>query len=257
MVSRRLGVALGLLVLALFLSLAPARGQNPIFATVAGPSALAPGQVATYDLSIAGGPTGQVDYSVTYHVTGPDPAGALPSQSIPTTVTGTTPTFKLNVTAPSREQTVILTVGVTARSGSVSETTSVERSIVVITPIVLTATFRNDALTAAVNVTVRFFVDGTFLGTKPIARINPNGVGTASFNYLPVGLQAGSHGVRVEADLDGNGVIDPARGEVVLSELFTKGTPGLSTGWTILIGIGVFVPVFLVTAVLRRGRQRM
>lgn len=252
MTSRRLGVALGLLVLAFFLSLAPASGQNPIFATVTGPPALAPGQVATYDLSIAGGPTGQVDYSVTYHVTGPDPAGALPSQSSPTTVTGNTTTFKLNVTVPSKEQTVTLIVRVTARSGSTFENTSVERSIVVITPIVLTATFRNEASTAAVNVTVRFYVDGTSLGTKTIARINPNGVGIASFDYLPVGLQPGSHGVRVEADLDGNGAIDPARGEVVLSELFYKGTPSLSTGWAILIGIGVFVPVFLVTAALRR-----
>ena len=257
MASRRLGVALGLLVLALFLSLAPANGQNPIFATVAGPSALALGQVTGYDLSIAGGPTGQVDYSVTYHVTGPDAAGAVPSQSSPTTFTGNTTTFRLNVTAPAREQTITLTVRVTARSGSLFENTTVERSIVVITPIVLTATFRNEASTAAVNVTVRFYVDGTSLGTKMITRIDPNGVGTASFDYLPVGLGQGSHGVRVEADLDGNGAIDPARGEVVLSELFYKGTPSLSTGWTILIGIGVFIPVFLVTAVLRRGRERI
>lgn len=252
MASRRLGGALGLLVLALFLSLGNANGQNPIFATVAGPAAMAPGQGTTYDLSIVGGPTGQDDYSVTYHLTGPDPEGALPSPSSPTTVTGNTTTFKLNVTAPAREQTITLIAQVSARSGSLFENTTVERSIVVITPIVLTATFRNEASTAAVNVTVRFYVDGTSLGTKMIARIGPNGVGTASFDYLPVGLQPGSHGVRVEADLDGNGAIDPARGEVVLSELFYKGTPSLSTGWTILIGIGVFVPVFLVTAALRR-----
>lgn len=252
MSPRSFGAGLGLLLLALLLSVAPAMGQNPILASVAGPDAMAPGQVGSYDLSIQGGPAGQVEYTVTYFVTGPDPAGGLPSQSTPTTVTGNTTTFRLNVTAPVKEQTIILTVRITARSGSIVEETSVDRAIVLITPIVLTATFRNEASTAALNVTVRFYVDDKALGTKLISRIDSNGIGTASFDYLPVGLQAGSHRVRVEADVDRNGAIDPARGEVVLSEFFFKGTPGLSTGWTILIGIGVFVPVFLVTAALRR-----
>jgi hypothetical protein len=256
MALRRIGIVLSLLVVALFLSLANASGQAPIFATIAGPPGLAPGQVATYDLSFVGGPTGQVDYSVTYHLTGPNPAGAVPDPSTPTTLTGNTTSFKLNVTAPATEQTITLVVRIAARSGSIFENTTVERSIVVITPILLTATFRNQASTAAFNVTVRFYVDGTSLGTKVIARIDANGLGTASFDYLPVGLQAGSHSVRVEADLDGNGIVDPARGEVVFSELFYKGTSSLSTGWTILIGIGVFVPVFLVTAGLRRRGRR-
>jgi len=56
-------------------------------------------------------------------------------------------------------------------------------------------------------------------------------------------------------DNDGNGAIDPSRGETVVSQLFYKGTPPLSTGWTVLIGIAVFLPVLIATIALRR-RQR-
>ena len=61
--------------------------------------------------------------------------------------------------------------------------------------------------------------------------------------------------MRIEADLDRNGVIDPARGEVVVSSLFYRGSAPLSTGWTVLIGIAVFVPVLIVTIGLRRRQQ--
>jgi len=104
-------------------------------------------------------------------------------------------------------------------------------------------------------VTVRFFVDNVAVGTKTVARIDSGKGATVTFNYLPVGLPPGTHSVRVEADLDGNGVIDSARGEVATSQLFYKGTPGLSTGWTVLIGIAVFLPVLLLTVAVRRRRR--
>jgi len=105
------------------------------------------------------------------------------------------------------------------------------------------------------DVTVRFYVDDALVGTQKIARIEPIGQATVTFNYLPVGLQPGGHRVRVEADLDGNGVIDPAKGEAFVSEIFYRETAPLNTGWSVVIGIAVFVPVFLLTVALRR-RER-
>ena len=61
--------------------------------------------------------------------------------------------------------------------------------------------------------------------------------------------------MRVEADLDGNGIIDPAKGEAVATSLFYRGTAPLSTAWTVLIGIGVFVPVMFLTVALRRRKR--
>ena len=108
---------------------------------------------------------------------------------------------------------------------------------------------------AAVNVTVRFYVDDGLVGSQKIARIESHAQATASFNYLPIGMQPGTHRVRIEADLDGNGIIDSSRGEAFASDLFYRTTPGLGTGWTIAIGIAVFLPVLIATVAMRR-RQR-
>jgi CARDB len=240
---------------AVVLSFAPVSALGPLYGTLSGPDALAPAQVSAYNLTIAGGPTGAVTYTVRWYITGPTPAGGLPTSASPTTLTGNRTTFRLNVTAPQAEQTITLTVKISASVGSTVENTSVQKSVVVITPVILSATFTNTGSTAAVNVTVRFYVDGALVGTETISRLNPGGSITETFRYLPANLQPGTHQVRVEADLDGNGVIDPARGEVVVSSLFYRGTPSLSTGWTVLIGIAVFLPVLIVTVGLRR-RQR-
>jgi CARDB len=248
-------LAVALFLASLVLTEAPAAAQGPIFATVEGPAAAGPGRPVAYNLSLSGGPSGNVTYNVTWHVAGPNLAGASPLEATPGRLSGMNTTFRLNVTAPSTEQTISLIVKVTAPSGATIEEAVVERFITIITPIVLTATFRNEGSTAAANVTVRFYVDDVLVGTSTIARINPNGQATATFDYLPAGLATGTHRVRIEADLDSNGKIDQANGEAVLTDLFYKGTPGLSPGWALLVGIGVFVPAFLVTVAVRR-RQR-
>jgi len=40
-----------------------------------------------------------------------------------------------------------------------------------------------------------------------------------------------------------------------VSDLFFRETPGLSPGWTFLIGMAAFIPVFLGVVALRRRRQ--
>ena len=255
MAPRATFLALAVLLVGLALTAVPAMGQVPLVPTLTGPSSLAPKEVAVYNLTLAGGPTGTVSYTVQWYVTGPGASGAVPSQASPTTETRNTTAFRLNVTAPSGEASVTLVVKASAQLGTTYENSTVEKAISIITPIVLSGTFRNDGTTAAVNITVRFYVDDGLVGSKKIARIDSHATTTATFNYLPVGLQPGTHRIRIEADLDGNGVIDPSRGEVVLTDLFYKSTPSLGTGWTVLIGIAVFFPVFLGTVALRR-RQR-
>jgi hypothetical protein len=253
---RRSGtIALGILAMVVALLAAPAVAQAPIYGTITGPNALAPSQVSAYNLTIGGGPTTAVTYTISWYLTGPNVANGLPDAAKPTTATGNRTTFRLNITAPLAEQTMSLVVRISAAVGTSYENTTAEKSIDVLTPIVLSATFQNAGTTAALNVTVRFYVDGVLAGTEKIARLNPGAQVTETLNYLPSGLQPGTHQVRVEADLDGNGVIDPAKGEVVVSSLFYRGTAPLSTAWTVVIGIAVFLPVLLLTVALRR-RQR-
>jgi hypothetical protein len=98
-------------------------------------------------------------------------------------------------------------------------------------------------------------VDDVLAGTRSLARINASAQETASLSYLPVGLAPGTHRVRIEADVDGDGRIDPARGELVVSDLFIRETEALSVGWNLLIGIAVFFVVFILVAGLRRRNR--
>ncbi len=255
MAPRSVLLALVVLAAGMALTLGPAAAQEPIAAVVTGPNAIGPGQVTAYNVTIVGGPVGHVNYTVQWHVTGPDVAGALPTSANPTSTTTNRTAIQVNITAPPKDQDITLVVKVSAQVGPSVENATVEKIIMVITPIVLSASFRNDGTTAALNVTARFYVDDALVGTKKVARIASGVRETVTLNYLPVGLQPGSHRVRIEADLDGNGVIDPARGEAVVSDLFYRSTTPPSTGWTVVIGIGVFLPVLLVTIALRR-RQR-
>lgn len=242
-------------LVALAMATPPAAAQVPLIAGLTGPSSLAPSQTTAYNLTLSGGPAGAVSYTVRWYVAGPDAAGARPAAANPTTETRNTTAFRLNITAPPRDADVTLVVSASAQVGTTYENTSVEKAIVVMTPILLSATFRNDGTTAAVNVTVRFYVDDGLVGSQKIARIESHAQATPSFNYLPIGLQPGAHRVRIEADLDGNGIIDSSRGEAVASELFYRTTPGLGTGWTIAIAIAVFLPLLIATVAVRR-RER-
>jgi hypothetical protein len=235
------------------LSVVPA-GAQPVFGSVAGPAAVGPGLPGVYNVTITGGPTGIVNYTVEYFLRAEDLTGGAPREESPGRTSGSQTSFTVDVTAPEKEQTVTLVVRISARSGTVVENTTVERPIVVIAPVVLRATFRNAAPTAALNVSVRFYVDDGLVGTQTIARIDPTGQATASYDYLPLGLAPGPHRVRIEADVDRDGRIDPARGELVVTDLFYRETATLSEGWSLILGVFVFVAAFFLTVAFRRRK---
>ncbi len=252
---------LALVVLAVVAGLVPASAsaafQGPLLASIDGPGALAPSQTAAYNISIVGGPTENVTYTVEYYVTGANTTGANPLQSSPGSKSGNKTTVQVNITAPTVEETITLSVTVTAtpKTGA-RENTTVTKDISVVRAIVLSATFHNAGSTAALNVTVTWYVDDNLVGTSLLKSIGPNADATVTFTYLPAGLAPGEHTVKVTADLDHDGVINPARGEVGTSTIFYNQVSQPATGWVLLLGIGVFIPVFLgVVAFRRRGQQ--
>jgi hypothetical protein len=256
--ARRLVLALAALALVVVLLAAPSpRGaaQTAVAGVISGPTALGPGATAALYLNATGGPgaTTGGNFSIRYYLAGPDLTDGLPLKSAPRTATNATGTFTLNVTAPQKEQVVNLVVEVNSSFGASSEKATLSHSITVITPILLTATFANAGEAAAVNVPVRFFVDGTLVGHTNISRVEPGGTGTATLSYLPVGLQVGSHTVRVEADLNGNGVIEPDKGEVVVVDVFYKEGWQLSWSWAIVI---VLLTISITVLAVRRIRAR-
>jgi uncharacterized membrane protein len=234
-------------------------GQSggPLIATVTGPAALAPAQTASYNITLAGGPTGNVNYSITYYLTGTNTSGAFPLPANPGRASGNKTLQHVNVTAPGTAQTITLTVSVTAtEAGGIPENTTTTFPITVVAPVTLTATFHNGGTTVALNVTVRWYIDSVLVGTSLIRQIGANADATVTFNYLPANLAPGQHTVTATADLDHDGTINPARGEVQTSTLFYNQQTPPASGWLALLGIGIFIPVFLgVVAVRRRGQR--
>lgn len=238
----------GLLLAIALISIAGAVRADAMFATISGPSALAPGQVAAYNATVSGSPTGtSLDYS--WYITGANVTGGNPLKTTPGQFHGNKTVLTLNITAPQNEGTftIHLTVATSAQAGVTPQNVSAQRDVTVIRAIVLSATFHNDAATQANNITVRFYVDNGYVGSSVIKTIGPNSDGTATFNYLPVGLAAGSHTIRVEASLLGS--------QVATYTVFYKDVTPPSTSLSVLIGIGVFVPVFIVTVGLRRRKK--
>jgi len=252
-----LGIVAIAAVVGVLLGIAPgASAQTPVTGVLSGPSGIAPGGSGTFYLNVSGGPASEAtgNVSIRAYLTGTDLAGGAPLPSSPHTEAsnGTGP-FVFNVTAPQKEQVITVVVEINSTAGARSERTTVTRAVTVITPIVLTATFRNDGRSAAVDVPVKFYVDGKIAGTTNISRIDPGGTGTAKFTYLPVGLAPGGHTVRVEADLNRNGVIEPDKGEVVVVDVFYKKDFELTWPWAALImGITVSVSVLVIRARRRR-----
>ena len=240
--------ALPLLLVLAVLVAGTVTAQSSLTGQVSGPAALAPSQSAMYNLSISGGPSGVVNYTATYYITGSNTTGGSPLSSSPISAKNTLRTFHLNITAPSIAQTITLVVKIEAAgTGSPAENTTLEYSIVVIQPIVLSATFHNGSPTAAVNVTVQWYIDNALVGTTLLSKIAGNADSTVSYNYLPLSLSAGEHTVRVEANLAG--------GQVVTSTLFYNQVQPTAPGWAILLGIAIFVLVFMLVVALRRRGQ--
>lgn len=255
---RRLVLVL-LLLLVVLAALPSGGGQLDVSALVDGPDAVAPSSKVSYNVTIFPAPEGDQEgmYTASYYLVGDNLEGASPKETTPLIATGRRNVLQVNVTAPSAEGRVQLVVRASATLANASGNTTVVYPIVVVTPVTLTATFRNAGSATAVNVTVRFFVDGEAVGETIVPRIDPGGTATATFRWMPVGLQPGQHVVRAEADLNGDGRVDPALGEVVVSDLFLRKGEETNLLPFVLIAVvlGIVVLVGLAVAARRRGES--
>jgi len=248
-------IALALVIAALLAAIPPAAAQGPVSGVLTGPAALAPHGSGVYFVNATGGPAseGAGNYSIRYWITGSDLTGGLPLPATPATQVGNSSgSFKFNVTAPQADGAITLNVEINSTAGGRTETGTVAKSITVVTPVVLKATFRNDGDAAAVNVPVKFYVDGKFAGATNISRIEPKASGTATLSWLPVGLTPGAHTVRIEADLNRNGVIEPDKGEVAFVDVLYKKDWELTWPWAIL----TMMATVSVSSVVIRGLRR-
>lgn len=243
-------------LLALAGAWAGVQAQEPVTVVVQGPTAVAPGSTHLYTVLVAGGPAAVEGgtFEISYVVEGDNTVGADPQ--IPRILANTEGRFEFNVTAPEAEGTVQLFVRATSTGETtrLNETAQTRYLVNVFRPIELRATIRNNGGAAALNVDVRFYVDGAFVGNTTLARIGAGEQTEALVSFIPVNVGIGRHTVRVEADLDGDGTISPERGELIVTEFFYKSE---DTNMPAILGtVTVFVLAFLVLILLAIRRQR-
>ncbi len=253
---KRLVLALAVLaVLASALSVPTARAQ-PVAAVISGPTAVAPSSVHEYTVTVSGGPAVHAPnggtFSIEYVVQGDNTVGADPV--VPRPLANAQGKFFLNITAPSAEGVVQLYVKAKSSNITANETTETRLSIYVALPVELRATLRNLGAATATNVTVLFYVDDKLVGNTTVARIEAGASLDVNVTYIPVGLADGQHTVKVTADLDHDGKIEPERGELLQSDFFYKSEHSIVPA--ILGSITVFILVILVFVLLAIRRQR-
>ncbi len=231
---------------------------QPVTAVISGPSAVAPSSTHKYHVRASGGPEAHASsggtYTIEYEVQGDSVTGADPIQ--PRTLANSNGNFTVNVTAPSAEGVVQLHVKATSTSGASNETTETRLTLYVAQPIELRAFLRNLGAATATNVTVFFYVDDTLVGNTTVSTIPAGGQVEVNITYVPVGLALGRHTVKITADIDHDGVIQPDRGELLQSDFFYKSErsnlPAILGVTTVFI---LVILVFLLFAIRRQRRQ--
>lgn len=242
-----------LLLAALAAPLMAVEAQGPVTAVIQGPTAIAPTATRLYTVTVTGGPAeDNGTFEMQYVLEGENLQGGDPQ--IARTLANREGIFSFNITAPEAEGTIQLYVRATSSGEGRNETAEARLWIDVARPIDLRATIRNNGAATALNVTVTFYVDGREVGNMTLARIEAGGSAEANVTYIPAGLAVGRHAVKVTADLDGDGVIEPDMGELLVSEFFYKSER--SNLPAILGTITVFILVVFVLVLLAIRRQR-
>jgi len=253
-------VLLGLLVLlAVAVTILPAESAvDPVTVEIEGPTAVAPRTPARYDVTVRGGPgEGNGTYHIEFYLEGAEVSGGTPLTSTKGQANNDSGTFTVDITAPTAETVFELVIVATSQNRDTNETETTTRTLLIEskTPILLRASFRNSGSVAVVGLEVEFFVDGASVGTAPLPRIDPGASASTNFSWVPIGLAEGEHAIRAEADLNGDGQIDPGAGEVSVSSAFVRRTGGLSTGTAVLL-VAVVLAIGIFAILAFRARLR-
>ncbi len=248
---------LPLLALALLLlPVLPTQAQESVAVFISGPDALATGATVEMTATVAGGPgENNGSWSIQAFLRGSDLAGAAPLEDNPLSRASVNSTFTFNVTMPFADQVVTLVVeGNSTKDGEFALGTATQQ-IRVLVPLEITAQVRNTGSIEVRNVPATLFINEQQVAETEIGSLMPGETTSVSFSYLPVDLGVGTHTLEVRVDLNGDGVIDPAIGEIVLRAVFTIESEPINPLFIILGGIAAFVVALFLGAYLRRRRR--
>lgn len=248
---------LPLLALALLLVPAPpTAGQEGVAVFITGPDNAAIGDTLQMTATVAGGPgEDNGTWSINAWLRGADLTGAGPLEDSPIFLSSVNSTFTFNVTLPFVDQTLEVVVEGNSTKGGDFAIGTATRPIRVLVPLDVTAQVRNTGSIEVRNVPAFLFINERQVAETEIDSLMPGESKTVSFSYLPVDLGVGTHTLEIRVDLNRDGVIDPAIGEIALRDVFTIEAEPINPVFIILGAIAAFVVALFVGAYLRRRRR--
>lgn len=250
----RLFLLLAIALLAL--SLPPAQGQGAVAVFISAPDNVALGETFAVNVTVTGGPAeDDGSYILSAFLRGPDLTGAAPLEDNPLQRVEVNGTFVFNVTMPTVDQVVELVVEGNSTRGEVFSLGTATKQIRVWVPLVVSAQVRNTGAIEVQAVPAFLFINERQVAETEIDSLTPGESKTISFSYLPVDLGVGTHTLEVRVDLNKDGVIDPAIGEVALQDVFTIEAEPINPLFIVLAGIAAFVVALFVGAYIRRRRR--
>ncbi|MFQ6013088.1 MAG: CARDB domain-containing protein [Thermoplasmata archaeon] len=245
-------LALALLVLPLPVT----QGQEAVAVFITGPDDAGVGDTIEIAVTVAGGPAeNNGSFIITAFLRGPDLTGATPLEDSPLTRVSENATFTFNVTMPTLDQFVELVVEGNSTKADDFSVGTATKQIRVLVPLQVSAQVRNTGSIEVRDIPAFLFIDDRQVAETEIDSLMPGESKTVSFSYLPVDLGVGTHTLEIRVDLNGDGLIDPAIGEVALRDVFTIEAEPINPLFIILGAIGAFVAALFLGAYLRRRRR--
>ncbi|MEW5937614.1 MAG: CARDB domain-containing protein [Candidatus Thermoplasmatota archaeon] len=241
-----------ILLLCLMLPGARAEGNAPIRIYIEGSDALALNSSAGYKVIVIGAEG--TDWKYEAYLTGANLTGASPKKDAPTTGNVTSASFNVNVTAPSVKGAIELYVKVHRTVGGKEEWSEAVKHIEVVEPIKISCMVNNLSEIDLVEMEVGIYVDGVLIETQ---RINiPSGESTeVSAEWVSASPAPGEHLLEVKGDVDGDGRISTAMGDIYASKRFYVESEGMNL-IHVMLGIGGVVAVLVGMLLIKRRKLR-
>ncbi len=248
-----------LLAVLLILAILPgaAQAQAPVTIIISAPEVAGTLRTVAVNVTAAGGPAeDNGTYRLTAWLRGPNLAGAAPIEDNPLEMSSQNNTLSFNVTMPSTEQTVDLVVEINSTKGFDFEVGLATERIQVLVPLEVSAVIENKGDVEVRNIPVFLYVDSELKQETVLDKLTPGEKKTVTFEYLPVGLGEGAHKLEIHVDINKDGMIQSALGEVAFEGVFYRtGEPLSPTFIVVGVLVGLVAAVLVFIAIRRRARK--